>query len=85
MTGIDGQSRTSDKAVERPMQARYDQRMAKCGCVVEQNSLMFISAVFSHTGQIHGEFKILAKEQIRHKLISFEGEAKSSKVRSVMK
>ena len=42
--------------------------------------------VFSHTGQIHGEFKTLVKEQTRHKLTtSFEGEAKSSKVRSVMK
>ena len=44
-----------------------------------------LPAVFSHTGQIHGEFKILVKEQIRHKLISFEGEAKSPKVRYVMK
>jgi hypothetical protein len=41
--------------------------------------------IFSHTGQIHGEFKALVKEQIRHKLIAFEGEAKCSKIRSVMK
>ena len=54
--------------------------MAKCGRVAEQNNLRF--AVFSHTGQIHGEFKIFVKEQIRQIL---EGEAKSSKVRSVMK
>ena len=38
-----------------------------------------------NTGQIHGEFKALIKEQIRQKLIAFEGEAKSSKIRSVMK
>ena len=31
------------------------------------------------------EFKALVKEQIRHKLMRFEGEAKSSKVRSAMK
>ena len=43
----------------------------------------FIPAVFSHTSQIHGEFKILGKEQIRQKLIAFEGEAKSSKIRSI--
>ena len=59
--------------------------MAKYGRVAEQNNLRFIPAVFSHTGQIHGELKILIEEQIRHKLIAFEGEAKSSKIRSVMK
>jgi len=51
------------------LQARYDQKIAKYGRVAEQNSLKFIPAVFSHTGQIHDEFKILVKEQIRHKLI----------------
>jgi len=60
-------------------------KMAKYGRVAEQNNLRFIPAVFSHTGQIHGEFKILVKEQIKQKLIDFEGEAKASKVRSVMK
>ena len=57
----------------------------KYGRVAEQNNLRFIPAVFSYTGQIHGEFKALIKEQIRQKLIAFEGEAKSSKIRSVMK
>ena len=66
------------------LQVRYDQKMAKYGRVAEQNNLRFIPAVFSHTGQIHGEFKALVKEQIRHKLIAFEGEAKCSKIRSVM-
>ena len=59
--------------------------MAKYGRVAEQNNLRFIPVVFSHIGQIHGEFKTLVKEQIRHKLIAFEGETKSSKTRSVMK
>ena len=78
VTGVDGQSRSNDEATERPLQARYDQKMAKYGRVAEQNNLRFIPAVFSHTGQIHGEFKALVKEQIRHKLIAFEGEAKRS-------
>ena len=59
--------------------------MAKYGPVAEQNNLRFVPAVFSHTGQIHGEFKALFKEQIRYKLIALEGEAKRSKIRSVMK
>ena len=33
----------------------------------------------------HAEFKDLVRVQIRHKLIDFEGEAKSSKIRAVMK
>ena len=41
--------------------------------------------VFSHTGQIHGEFKSFVKEQIKQKLVAFEGDAKASKTRSVMK
>ena len=35
VTGIDGQSRTSDEAAERPLQARYDQKMAKYGQMAE--------------------------------------------------
>ena len=58
--------------------------MAKYGRVAEQNNLRFIPAVFSHTGQPDGEFKTLVKELIRHELISFEGEAKSSNVKSLI-
>ena len=85
VTGICWQSKTSDEAAERPTQAHYDQKMAKYGRIVEQSNLRFTTAVFSHTGQTYGEFKALVKEQIRHKLMSFEGKVKSSKVRSVMK
>ena len=46
------------------MNYRYDQKMAKYGRVAEQNNLRFIPVVFCHTGQIHGEFKILVKEQL---------------------
>ena len=58
LTGIDGQSRTSDEAVERPLQVRYDEKMAKYGQVAERNNLRFIPpAIFfhthTHTGQIH--------------------------------
>ena len=59
--------------------------MAKYGHVVEQNNLRFIPAVFSHTGQIHDDFKALVREQIRYKLINVEGEPKNSKIRAVMK
>ena len=52
---------------------------------MRQNNLTFILAIFSHTGQIHGEFQRLIKEQIRQKLTCFEGEAKKSKTRLMMK
>ena len=68
LTGVDGQSRTSDEAVERPLQVRSDQKVAKYGQVAEQNNLRLIPAVFSHTGPIHEAFKIFVKEQIRAKL-----------------
>ena len=47
--------------------------------------MRFIPVAFSHTGQTHGEFKRLTKEQTRQKLMRFEGEARRSKVRSAMK
>ena len=59
--------------------------MTKYGRVAEQSNLRFVPAVFSHTGQIHGEFKAFVKEQIKQKLVAFEGDAKASKTRSVMK
>ena len=59
--------------------------MAKYGRIAEQSNLQFVPAVFSHTGQIHGEFKSFVKEQIKQKLVAFEGDAKASKTRSVMK
>ena len=49
VTGVDGQSRTSDEAVEPPLQVRYDQKVSKYIRVAEQNSLRFIPGVFSHT------------------------------------
>merc|ERR1712023_564724 len=48
--------------------------------VANQNGLQFIPAVFSHTGQMHGEIKRFIKDQIRLQLTYTEGEAKSSKV-----
>ena len=71
--------------MHRPLQVRYDQEMAKYGRVAKQNSLRFIPAVFSHTGQIHGEFKAFVREQVRHKLIDFEAEAKNSRIRAVVR
>ena len=47
--------------------------------------MRFVPAVFSHTGQIHGEFKAFVKEQIKQKLVAFGGDAKASKTRSVMR
>ena len=59
--------------------------MAKYGRIAEQSNLRFAPAAFSHTGQTHGEFKSFVKEQIKQKLVAFEGDAKASKTRSVMK
>ena len=59
--------------------------MAKYGYIAEQNRFQFISAIFSHTGQIHDAFKDLLREQIRYKIIAFEGYAKLPKINSVMK
>ena len=59
--------------------------MAKYGHIAEQNRSQFIPAIFSHTGQIHAAFKDFLREQIRYKIIDFEGYAKSSNISSIMK
>ena len=76
VTGVDGHCMTSDDLLERPLQVRYDQKMAKYGQAAERNDLRFIPAVFSHTGQIHEAFKVFVKEQIRLKFEAFEGDVK---------
>ena len=68
-----------------PLRVRYEQKKAKYGPTADQYNLQFIPAVFSHTGQIHDPFKSFVMEQIRHKLIAFEGKAKVSRVKAVMK
>ena len=57
VTAVDGQSRTSDDAVDRPLNARYDQKMAKYYGLADRND--FVPAVFSHTGQFHESIKRL--------------------------
>ena len=85
VTAVDGQSRTSDDAVDRPLNARYDQKMAKYHGLADRNGFHFAPAVFSHTGQFHESVERLIAGQIRHKLILSEGHAKQSKVWSTMR
>ena len=53
--------------------------MAKYGRIAEQSNLRFVPAAFSHTGKIHGEFRAFVKEQIKQKLVAFEGDANAMK------
>ena len=50
-----------------------------------RSGFQLIPAVFSHTGQIHTAFKDLIREQIRQKIVTFENQAKPSKINSVFK
>ena len=80
ITGIDGQSRTSDDLPDRPLRVQHEQKKAKYGPTADRYNLQFVPAIFSHTGQIHGPFKSFFMEQIRQKLITFEGQAKPSDI-----
>ena len=44
-----------------------------------------IHEVQSNHRQIHSEFKAFVREQVRHKLIDFEGEAKNSRIGAVLR
>ena len=80
MTGDDGQSKTSDDLPDQPLQVSYEQKMTKYGRIGDQNRLQFVLTVFSHTGQIHGDFTGPLREQIRQKLVAFEDQAQLSKI-----
>ena len=72
ITGIDGQSRTSDEHTDRPIckfGMSKNLNMAPSQIDIICNSYL----VFSNTGQIHAPFKSFVMEQIRHKLIAFKG------------
>ena len=64
---------------------RYEKKMTEDHRVADENGFLFVPAVFLHTGQIHESIKRLITEQIRHKLLPLEDEAKQSKVKSTMK
>ena len=64
----------------KPLEYRYKQKINKYQRVTDQNGLQLIPAVFSHTGQIHGEIKRFIKDQICLQLTFTEGEAKPSKI-----
>jgi len=84
VTGIDIQSRTSDDAPDRPLNVRCEQKITEYHRVVDENGFQFVPTLFFHTGQLLESIKQLIKEQIRHELIFFEGEAKQSEVKSIM-
>ena len=84
VTGIDGKSRTSDKAAERPMQVRYEQKTAKYGRIAEQNNSRFIPAIFPTLVEFTVSFKGLSKRN-SSQVDMLRGVAKKSKVRSAMK
>ena len=66
VTAVDGQSRTSDDAADRPLNACYHQKMAKYHGLADRSGFHFVPAVFSHTGQFHESTKRLIAGQIRH-------------------
>ena len=81
------QSRPTEESPDRDrhLQVRYDQKIAKYGHLAERSGSQLIPVVFSHTGQIHTAFKDLIREQIRQKIVTFENQAKPSKINSVFK
>ncbi len=46
VTGIEGQSRTSDDLPDRPLRIRHEQKVAKYTRIAERNGLQFAPAVF---------------------------------------
>ena len=46
LTGVNGQSRTSDDLPDRPLQVRYDQKIVKYGRIAKNHGLQFVPAIF---------------------------------------
>ena len=65
VTGVDMFGRVTYDDPYKPLEDRFKQKINKYMRVANQNGLQFIPAVFSHTGQMHGEVKRFIKDQIR--------------------
>ena len=83
ITGIDGQSRTSDEHTDRPLQVRHEQR--RLNMAPSQIDIICNSYHRLLIQDNSRPFKSFVMEQIRHKLIAFEGKAKVSRIKVVMK
>ena len=46
VTAVDGQSRTSDDVADRPLNVRYDQKMAKYHRLADQSGFHFVRLFF---------------------------------------
>ena len=84
VTGVTGQSRRTDLDTDQPLDYRYNQKMTKYARVAQENGFDFISAIFSHTGQIHGAVMELMRSQIQHKLELDDPEVQSGKIQGML-
>ena len=63
VTAVNGQFRASDEATDCPLNARYEQKMAKRHRVADENGFHFVPAVFSRAGQTHESVKSVMKNE----------------------
>ena len=66
------------------MQARFNQKKAKYDHIARVSGLSFISAIFSHTGQIHDTIMGWMFNQIKMKMELIDPQIQSSKIQSVL-
>lgn len=64
---------------------KYEARMTKYHKAVERSGFLFISAAFSHTGQIHGKFVLFVTKQINLKMQSDDPYISSSEIKEVVR
>ena len=52
-TGVNGQARHSDLDTDQPLHYRFNLKKAKYARITQEHRLSFVSAILSHTGQVH--------------------------------
>ena len=70
--------------VARPLQYRFNQKMAKYAQVAQEHDFSFTPAISSHTGQVHQTAMDLMFNQIKHKMELVDPEVQSCEVQNML-
>ena len=85
LTATDGQTRTGHYDTNRPLRARYDQKIQKYINAAQAIGYRLIPCVLSYAGQIHHAIEDFVRDQIRLKLQIADGLVDPTKLKAMVK
>lgn len=84
ITGSNVDSTTDDDNPNQPLEKVLGQKIRRIDQIDVDIGFQFLSVIFSHIGQMHAAIKQFIQDQILHKLVWFDEEAKQFMINSTM-